>query len=82
MANEATKKDLADLEKKINTKLEILVDSSNKALKAETDGITKTVESLNKAIVLYNAAITDLRKQVDEIRTVVNQHAKAINERD
>ena len=80
MANEATKKDLADLEKKLNTKLQALVDSTNTAFEKETATINKTIEEHNKAIELYNAAILDLRKKIGELTTVVNQHAKVIND--
>jgi methyl-accepting chemotaxis protein len=80
MANEATKKDLADLEKRLNTKVQNLVDSTNKAFEQETNDINKSIEALNKAIELYNKAITEIRKSIDDIRTVVNQHAKVINQ--
>ena len=80
MANEATKKDLADLEKKINTKIQNVIDSTNKAFEVETKGLNKAIEDHNKAIELYNDAITDLRKRLGELTTVVNQHAKCIND--
>jgi hypothetical protein len=82
MANEATKKDLADLEKRVNTKLQTLVDSTNKEFARETGEINKTIEGINKTIELYNKAILDLTKQHNDLVAVVNQHAKAINERD
>ena len=80
MANEATKKDLADLEKRVNTKLQTLVDSTNKAFEAETTKINKTIEEHNKAIELYNKAILDLTKRINDLAAVVNQHAKVIND--
>ena len=80
MANEATKKDLADLEKRVNAKLQNVIDSTNKAFAAETASINKTVEENNKAIELYNKAIIDLRKNITDLTGVVNQHAKVINE--
>jgi uncharacterized protein YukE len=66
MANEATKKDLADLEKKLNAKIQAVIDSANKAFEAETAGMNKVIEYLNKEAV--------------DLRAVVNQHAKVINE--
>ena len=86
MGDEVTKKDLqslqgfcnkqiADLEKRLNTKLQNVIDSSNKAFKAETDSLNKTIET-------YNKGFADLTKSVNDLRAVVNQHAKVINERD
>ena len=86
MGDEVTKKDLqslqgfcnkqiADLEKRLSTNLQNVIDSTNKAFKAETDSLNKTIET-------YNKAFTELAKQVADLRAVVNQHAKAINERD
>ena len=86
MGDEVTKKDLqslqgycnkqiADLEKRLNTKSQNVIDSSNKAFKAETD-------SLNKTIDTYNKGFADLTKKVNDLVAVVNQHAKVINERD
>jgi flagellar capping protein FliD len=80
MANDVTKKDLADLEKRVNTKIQSLVDSTNKAFEEETGTINKTIQEINKDIELYNKAITDLRKRVEELATAINQHAKIINE--
>jgi ABC-type transporter Mla subunit MlaD len=75
MANEASKKDLADLEKRINTKLDSVTDSTNKAFKQETDGINKTIDT-------YNKGFADLTKRLNDLTAVVNQHAKVINEKD
>ena len=81
MANEATKKDLADLEKKINTKIQAVIDSANKAFTAETAALGKTIEAINKTIETYNKGFADLTKEVNDLKAVVNQHAKVINER-
>ena len=92
MGDEVTKKDLqslqgfcnkqiADLEKRQNTKLQNVIDSTNKAFTAETERITKVVDGLNKTIETYNKGFADLTKQVNDLKAVVNQHAKVINER-
>jgi len=86
MGDEVTKKDLqslqgfcnkqiADLEKRLNTNLQNVIDSTNKAFKAETDSLNKAIESINKGFA-------DLTKRINDLVAVVNQHAKAINERD
>ena len=93
MGDEATKKDLqaaqavlnkkiADLEKGQNTKLQNVIDSTNKAFTAETDRVTKVIDGINKTIETYNKGFADLTKRVNDLAAVVNQHAKAINERD
>ena len=93
MGDEVTKKDLqslqgycnkqiADLEKRSNTKLQNVIDSTNKAIAAETDRVTKVIDGINKTIETYNKGFADLTKRVNDLVAVVNQHAKAINERD
>ena len=86
MGDEVTKKDLqslqgycnkqiTDLEKRQNTKMQNLVDSTNKVNVTE-------VANINKAIEQINSGFADLTKRINDLGVVVNQHAKAINERD
>ena len=93
MGDEVTKKDLqgvqancnkqiAELEKRMNTKVQNVIDSSNKAFTEETDRVNKVLEGLNKTIETYNKGFADLTKRLNDLVAVVNQHAKAINERD
>ena len=72
MGNEATKKDLADLEKKMNAKLQALVDSTNKAdavLYKDIADLVKQVNELGKwakaELDKLVAAINELQKKCD-----------------
>src|SRR5215510_7311612 len=91
MGDEVTKKDLqslqgycnkqiADLEKRLNAKIDSVVESTNKAFKQETDGINKTIETYNKGFADLTKRVDDIAARVNQLVAVVNQHAKAINE--
>ena len=63
MASEITKKDLADLEKRLDAKLQAIIDSTNTALAQETDSINKAIQWTNKGFADVTKRVNDLEKR-------------------
>jgi hypothetical protein len=68
-------KQIADLEKRLLAKIA-------EADKSLVDGINKSIEGINKNDAELLKGHNEQTKRLDNLVEVVNQHAKAINERD
>jgi predicted nucleic acid-binding Zn-ribbon protein len=88
MGDEITKKDLQSLQGYCNKQIADLEKKLSKGLADETAALNRTIEILNKNDAeLKRAAdeaiknISALNENLKSLTAVVNQHAKAINER-
>ena len=63
MAREISKKDLDDLEKRLDAKLQAIIDLTNTALAQETDSINKAIQWTNKSFEDVTKRVNDLEKR-------------------
>jgi archaellum component FlaC len=86
MGDEVTKKDLQSLQGYCNKQIADMEKKLTKGLNDETAKLNKAIDEINKGFAELTKRINDLSadftKRINDLVAVVNQHAKAINERD
>ena len=73
-------KQIADLEKRVNTKLETLVKTTNDAIKGVSDATKSVSDDLASLRKDYVAMIKVANEDLNKLQSAVHDHAKRINE--
>ena len=73
-------KQIADLEKRVNTKLETLVKTTNDATKSVSDDLASLRKDYVAMIKVANEDFNKVQIAINDHAIAVNDHAKRINE--